>query len=204
PQVGAVLELEREGAPPGLRPRLRAFPAPVRAALAACRDAVGRRAADGRDGTGTDVPPAAPAHGRAVDGTCARARRAQLRDHPAGTRVGRRHARGRAECEHGALDRGSRLRPLDRPGRPAGLGRRAAPERGATEGVPWALREVAVAIRDLAALPARCRHRFPIFERQVYVNSCSQGALSDAVRAAYDGYLRDWDDEGAPWEYWVG
>jgi selenocysteine lyase/cysteine desulfurase len=61
-----------------------------------------------------------------------------------------------------------------------------------------------VAIRDLAALPARCRHRFPIFERQVYVNSCSQGALSDAVRSAYDGYLRDWDDEGAPWEYWVG
>jgi selenocysteine lyase/cysteine desulfurase len=24
------------------------------------------------------------------------------------------------------------------------------------------------------------------------------------VRAAYDTYLRDWDDEGAPWEYWVG
>jgi selenocysteine lyase/cysteine desulfurase len=37
----------------------------------------------------------------------------------------------------------------------------------------------------------------------VYINSCSQGALSDAVRAAYDSYLRDWDDRGAPWEYWV-
>jgi len=60
-----------------------------------------------------------------------------------------------------------------------------------------------VAVRDLSALPARCRHRFPIFERQVYVNSCSQGALSDAVRGAYDAYLRDWDEEGAPWEYWV-
>jgi selenocysteine lyase/cysteine desulfurase len=61
-----------------------------------------------------------------------------------------------------------------------------------------------VAVRDLSALPARCRARFPIFERQVYVNSCSQGALSDAVRDAYETYLRDWDEEGAPWEYWVG
>jgi selenocysteine lyase/cysteine desulfurase len=61
-----------------------------------------------------------------------------------------------------------------------------------------------LATRDLVSLPARCRSRFPIFERQVYVNSCSQGALSDSVRGAYDAYLRDWDEEGAPWEYWVG
>jgi selenocysteine lyase/cysteine desulfurase len=47
------------------------------------------------------------------------------------------------------------------------------------------------------------RHRFPILERLTYVNSCSQGALSDVVRAAYQDYLRDWDVEGAPWEYWV-
>jgi selenocysteine lyase/cysteine desulfurase len=53
------------------------------------------------------------------------------------------------------------------------------------------------------ALPDRCRSRFPIFERLVYVNSCSQGALSDSVRQAYDDYLRDWDEKGAPWEYWV-
>jgi selenocysteine lyase/cysteine desulfurase len=53
------------------------------------------------------------------------------------------------------------------------------------------------------ALPARVRHRFPILERLVYVNSCSQGALSDSVRASYEDYLRDWDEEGAPWEYWV-
>jgi selenocysteine lyase/cysteine desulfurase len=52
-------------------------------------------------------------------------------------------------------------------------------------------------------LPARYRHRFPIFERRVYVNSCSQGALSDAVRESYEHYLRDWDEQGAPWEYWV-
>jgi selenocysteine lyase/cysteine desulfurase len=48
-----------------------------------------------------------------------------------------------------------------------------------------------------------CRERFPIFERLVYVNSCSQGALSDAVRAAYDEYLVGWDERGAPWDYWV-
>jgi selenocysteine lyase/cysteine desulfurase len=54
-----------------------------------------------------------------------------------------------------------------------------------------------------ADLAARVRGRFPIFERLVYVNSCSQGALSDAVRRAYDDYLRDWDERGAPWEYWV-
>jgi selenocysteine lyase/cysteine desulfurase len=52
-------------------------------------------------------------------------------------------------------------------------------------------------------LPARCRHRFPIFEHRVYINSCAQGALSDAVRGAYEQYLRDWDEYGAPWEYWV-
>jgi selenocysteine lyase/cysteine desulfurase len=52
-------------------------------------------------------------------------------------------------------------------------------------------------------LPDRIRHRFPIFERLVYVNSCSQGALSDAVRDSYERYLQDWEEKGAPWEYWV-
>jgi selenocysteine lyase/cysteine desulfurase len=47
------------------------------------------------------------------------------------------------------------------------------------------------------------RARFPIFERLVYINSCSQGALSNAVRRSYENYLRDWDEQGAPWEYWV-
>ena len=54
-----------------------------------------------------------------------------------------------------------------------------------------------------SALPSRVRGRFPIFEHLVYVNSCSQGALSDAVRDSYQQYLRDWDEKGAPWEYWV-
>jgi selenocysteine lyase/cysteine desulfurase len=52
-------------------------------------------------------------------------------------------------------------------------------------------------------LPERIRHRFPIFKERVYINSCSQGALSDAVRASYEQYLADWDEKGAPWEYWV-
>ena len=47
------------------------------------------------------------------------------------------------------------------------------------------------------------RARFPIFERLTYINSCSQGALSDAVRRSYEDYLRDWDEKGAPWDYWV-
>lgn len=52
-------------------------------------------------------------------------------------------------------------------------------------------------------LPRSIRHRFPLLERKVYLNSCSQGVLSDAVRAAYADYLRDWDEYGAPWEYWM-
>jgi selenocysteine lyase/cysteine desulfurase len=47
------------------------------------------------------------------------------------------------------------------------------------------------------------RARFPVFERKVYANSCSQGALSDAVRAAYEEYLDGWDQHGAEWGHWV-
>jgi len=47
------------------------------------------------------------------------------------------------------------------------------------------------------------RSRFPIFETKTYVNSCSQGALSREVRAAYLDYLDGWDERGAPWDYWV-
>src|SRR4051794_41813205 len=56
---------------------------------------------------------------------------------------------------------------------------------------------------DVAAVPARCRHRFPVFEQLVYLNSCSQGALSDSVRAAYEDYLDGWDERGGPWDYWI-
>jgi selenocysteine lyase/cysteine desulfurase len=56
---------------------------------------------------------------------------------------------------------------------------------------------------EVSSLAERCRHRFPIFDHRLYINSCSQGALSDSVRAAYQQYLEDWDEKGAPWEYWV-
>jgi len=57
-----------------------------------------------------------------------------------------------------------------------------------------------VAAIDLAG---RVRSRFPIFRSKVYLNSCSQGALSDRVRDSYLRYLGDWDERGSPWEYWV-
>ena len=53
------------------------------------------------------------------------------------------------------------------------------------------------------ALPHSIRDRFPLLERAVYTNSCSQGALSNEVRAAYERYLTDWDEKGAPWDLWV-
>jgi len=56
---------------------------------------------------------------------------------------------------------------------------------------------------QVGPLPDRIRHRFPIFRNRIYINSCSQGALSDAVRDAYEHYLEDWDERGAPWDYWI-
>ena len=52
-------------------------------------------------------------------------------------------------------------------------------------------------------LPGAVRDFFPICAHKTYVSACSQGALSVQVREAYDTYLRDWDERGAPWEYWV-
>lgn len=47
------------------------------------------------------------------------------------------------------------------------------------------------------------RSRFPIFQRKVYLNSCSQGALSDAVEQGVQSYLDSWHQEGSPWERWI-
>jgi selenocysteine lyase/cysteine desulfurase len=73
----------------------------------------------------------------------------------------------------------------------------------AMRGDAEAVRPPAARPRESGPLPDRVRHRFPIFERLVYINSCSQGALSDSVRKAYQAYLEDWDEKGAPWEYWM-
>jgi selenocysteine lyase/cysteine desulfurase len=47
------------------------------------------------------------------------------------------------------------------------------------------------------------RSRFPIFRKRVYVNSCSQGALSIDVDEAMRAYLESWHESGSPWEMWV-
>jgi selenocysteine lyase/cysteine desulfurase len=47
------------------------------------------------------------------------------------------------------------------------------------------------------------RARFPILTRRVYVNSCSQGALSIDVDEAMRAYLDSWHESGSPWEMWV-
>jgi selenocysteine lyase/cysteine desulfurase len=47
------------------------------------------------------------------------------------------------------------------------------------------------------------RSRFRIFDRKIYLNTCSQGALSDAVEAGFEGYLASWHEQGSPWECWV-
>lgn len=47
------------------------------------------------------------------------------------------------------------------------------------------------------------RSRFPVFENVAYVNSCSQGALSDSVREAYSEYLRGLEFQGSLWEEWI-
>jgi len=47
------------------------------------------------------------------------------------------------------------------------------------------------------------RSHFPIFEKKVYLNSCSYGALSIEVRDAYSRYLEDWNEYGSAWDRWV-
>jgi len=53
--------------------------------------------------------------------------------------------------------------------------------------------------RSLADL----RAEFPIFRNKTYINSCSYGALSNHVRAAFSAYLDAREDEGAPWKMFV-
>jgi selenocysteine lyase/cysteine desulfurase len=52
-------------------------------------------------------------------------------------------------------------------------------------------------------LGAAIRGEFPILAHTTYLNSCSQGALSQRVRAAYQEYLDGWDAHGAEWAVWV-
>lgn len=52
--------------------------------------------------------------------------------------------------------------------------------------------------------PEQFRTRFPIFNSRVYVNSCSQGALSVEVEAAFGAFIESWHTQGSPWDRWVG
>ena len=55
----------------------------------------------------------------------------------------------------------------------------------------------------MSSLSESFRASFPIFEKRVYLNSCSQGALSMQVRAAYDEFLQGWETYGAQWGAWT-
>ena len=47
------------------------------------------------------------------------------------------------------------------------------------------------------------RNRFPVFRNSVYLNSCSQGALSDAVEQGLSEMMGMWREQGSPWDAWV-
>jgi selenocysteine lyase/cysteine desulfurase len=49
----------------------------------------------------------------------------------------------------------------------------------------------------------KIRSRFSIFQRKIYLNSCSQGALSDVVQGGLEDYIASWHEQGSPWETWV-
>lgn len=53
------------------------------------------------------------------------------------------------------------------------------------------------------ATAATVRSRFPIFREKIYLNSCSQGALSNRVELAFVEYLQSWQQYGSPWDIWV-
>src|SRR5215469_7062620 len=47
------------------------------------------------------------------------------------------------------------------------------------------------------------RSRFRIFQRKIFLNSCSQGALSEDVQAGLEDYIASWHEHGSPWELWM-
>ena len=51
--------------------------------------------------------------------------------------------------------------------------------------------------------PDAFRTRFPLLASRVYVNSCSQGALSVDVEAAIGRFTESWHAQGSPWDEWI-
>jgi selenocysteine lyase/cysteine desulfurase len=58
-------------------------------------------------------------------------------------------------------------------------------------------------VTKTAELVSSIRAQFPIFERKIYLNSCSQGALSAAVEAGLLEHIASWHQGGSPWDVWV-
>jgi selenocysteine lyase/cysteine desulfurase len=56
-----------------------------------------------------------------------------------------------------------------------------------------------------SALPdwEQIRGRFPVLENKTYLNSCSYGAMSTDVKEALHRYIRDREERGTDWDYWV-
>ena len=47
------------------------------------------------------------------------------------------------------------------------------------------------------------RKDFPFLEKMIHMASCSQGAISGAVRTAVNSYLDSWENEGMDWDSWL-
>jgi selenocysteine lyase/cysteine desulfurase len=60
-----------------------------------------------------------------------------------------------------------------------------------------------VGLTVLSTKIERIRAQFPIFKNKIYLNSCSQGALGDAVEASLHAHIRSWHEYGSPWDRWV-
>lgn len=60
---------------------------------------------------------------------------------------------------------------------------------------------VNTSVKDLAAT---YRDQFTVFNNVTYMNSCSQGALADRVRASFDSYLKTMELNGSAWGDWAG
>ena len=58
-------------------------------------------------------------------------------------------------------------------------------------------------LTNLSTAIETIRAQFPIFKRKIFLNSCSQGALSEAVEASLLAHIRSWHEQGSPWDRWV-
>jgi len=60
-----------------------------------------------------------------------------------------------------------------------------------------------VRLTNLSTPIEAIRAQFPIFKSKIFLNSCSQGALSEAVEASLLAHIRSWHEQGSPWDRWV-